>query len=294
MDALSALLILCAITCSTFQTFFKKLYSGACASGERTAAPVFSVLYGLVVGLIVLAVNGFSFSAGAVTWTFGLINGFVLFMFNLASVSAARRGPYALQSVMTLFGSVLISLLVSALYWGDSLSAAQLVGIVLMLVAVLLLNSGGLRQGGVKKGYYFWVLTLFFSNGIYGSIMDAQQRLCHRTQRNEMIAISFLCLALISLVYLLLREKRDTAAAFRIGRRAWLLALVSCLGATGAVYLKMVLLARVSVSVLYTIQNGGIMAALAVLTSLVLKEKLSRSGAAGIALAVVSIVLLGM
>lgn len=294
MDAISALLILCAITCSTFQTFFNKLYSGACRSDGRTAATVFSVLYGLVVGLIVLASGGFAFEAGRLTWVLGLINGAVLFAFNLGSVNAARRGPYALQSVMTLFGSVLIALLCSVFYWGETLRSTQLLGIALMLAAVLLLNSGGLKSGGVKKGYYFWVILLFFSNGIYGSIMDAQQRLCHQTQRNEMIVISFLCLALISLMYLPFCERRGILGAFRIGWRAWLLALVSCLGATGAVYLKMVLLARVSVSVLYTIQNGGIMVALAVLTALVLRERLSRSSVAGIVLAVLSIVLLGL
>lgn len=284
----------CSIFCYTLQCFFNKLYSGAYPGSAPTASSVFSLLYGLIVGVFTLAVNGFSFQAGTLTWTLGLINGFVLFVFNLSSINAAQRGPYAFQSVMMLFGSVLLALLFSVAYWGERLKETQLIGIAVMLVAFVLLNLKGLSFSGGKKGYLPWVAVLFFSNGVYGILMDAQQRVNRQAERNEMIIITFLCTAAVSLVYLLLTEKRRSLAAFAMGKRAWLYALVSGTGAAVAVYLMMLLLGRVSFSVLYTVQNGGIMVILAVLSALVLREKLSRSSVLGIVLAVLSIVLLGL
>lgn len=87
---LFALICTSCILCYTFQTFFNKLYSGAYRGPESAATPVFSVLYGLIVGVSTLAVTGFRFQADAVTWGLGLLNGFVLFAFNLSSINAAR------------------------------------------------------------------------------------------------------------------------------------------------------------------------------------------------------------
>ncbi len=294
MDGIVVLLSACSIMCYTLQCFFNKLYSVAYPGGAPEANSVFSLLYGLIVGVFTLAVNGFTFQAGALTWTLGLINGFVLFMFNLSGINAAQRGPYSFQSVMMLFGSVLLALLFSVVYWGERLKGTQLIGIAVMLAAFVLLNMKGLSLSGAKKGYLPWVAVLFFSNGIYGILMDAQQRVNRQAERNEMIIVTFLCSAAVSLVYLLVTQKSRSLGSFRMGRKAWSFALISSTGAAVAVYTMMLLLGRVSFSVLYTVQNGGIMVILAILSALVLKEKLSRGSVAGIALAVISIVLLGL
>lgn len=294
VDAVVILLVLCAITCSTVQCFFNKLYSGAYQVECGDSSAVFSTLYGLIVGLIVLCVNRFTFSASAVTWTLGLLAGVSIFFFNLASINAAKRGPFAFQSIMMLFGSVLMALLASVFYWGETMRGTQLAGIGVMLAAFVALNSKGLNPRGARKGYMGWVAALFLSNGAYGVLMDAQQRLCHQAESNEMIIVCFLSASLISLLCLLLGKRREFFSGFRMGAKAARFMLISSTAAAGAVYLKMVLLGMISVSILYTVQNGGIMVSLAVLSTLVLKEKLSRGTVTGIALALISIVLLGL
>lgn len=292
--ALFTMLSISCILCYTFQTFFNKLYSGAYRGPESAATPVFSVLYGLIVGFATLAANAFRFQASTVTWALGLVNGFVLFGFNLSSINAARKGPYSLQSIMMLFGNVLLPLLFSALVWKERLGAMALTGIGIMLLAFIVINSKGLSVHGSNPGYFGWVIALFFANGIYGIVMDAQQRLCMQAQRNEMIIITFFFSAVISIVYLLMGQKRGWAAAFAMGKRALLYTLVSALSAAAAVYQMMVLLGSSSAAILYTINNGSIMVLSALLSALVLKEKLSKNTVAGIALAAISLVLVNL
>ena len=99
-----------------------------------------------------------------------------------------------------LFGSIVVCLLFSAAYWGDRLTFSQMAGIAVMLIAFVVLNGGGIDFRGVKKGYFFWVISLFFTNGIYGVLMDAQQRL-YVQERNEMIIVTFFSSSVVSLLY---------------------------------------------------------------------------------------------
>ena len=124
------LLMIACILAYTFQSFFGKLYSISYTGNQLAATPVFSTIYGLIVGLsTLLFASGLKFSASSVTWTMGLINAFVLFIYNLILVNASRTGPYTLQNLMAYSGSVLMSLAFSTLYWGEKISVYQLLGV---------------------------------------------------------------------------------------------------------------------------------------------------------------------
>lgn len=137
----------------------------------------------------------------------GCINGVVLFLYNLGMIHASRTGPYAFQSIVMLFGSIVVCLLFSAVYWGDRLTVLQMAGIAVMLAAFVVLNGGGIDFRGVKKGYFFWVVSLFFTNGFYGVVMDAQQRL-YPHERKEMIIVTFFSSGFVSLIYLFATQKK--------------------------------------------------------------------------------------
>lgn len=106
------LMSISCILCYTFQTFFNKLYSGAYRGPESAATPVFSVLYGVIVGAAALAANGGRFEASAVTWGLGLLNG----------------------SIMVL------SALLSAVVLKEKLSKNTVAGIVLAAISLVLVN----------------------------------------------------------------------------------------------------------------------------------------------------------
>lgn len=290
--AILLILIVC-IACYTGQTFFNKLFSVYYKGSESMATPVYVVLYGMIVSAVTLLLAGLRFSPPRETIILGCINGVILFFYNLGMIHASRTGPYAFHSIVMLFGSIVVCMVFSVAFWGDRLTLPQMVGIGVMLVAFLVLNSGGIDIKSVKRGYFPWVISLFFTNGFYGVLMDAQQRL-HTSERNEMIITTFFSSAIVSLIYLFATQRNQFRKAFQMDKAAWGFAIASSFGAAFAVYTLMILLAYIPSYILYTINNGSILVLSALLCAIVLKERMTKMTIAGIALSVLSITLLSI
>lgn len=290
---LMVLITVLCIACYTGQTFFNKLFSMNYRGPDAAATPVYAVLYGALVSAVTLFLIRFQAAPSRETALLGCINGVVLFLYNLGMIHASRTGPYAFQSIVMLFGSIVVCLLFSAAYWGDRLTVSQMAGIAVMLAAFVVLNGGGIDFRHVKKGYFPWVVSLFFTNGVYGILMDAQQRL-HAQERNEMIIVTFFSSGVVSLLYLLITQRGRSLQAFRMGKAAWGFAVGSGLCAAFAVYTLMALLAYIPGYILYTICNGSVLVLSAILCRIVLKEKMTKMTIAGIILSAVSITLLSV
>lgn len=287
------LLTVICVALYTGQTFFSKLFSPHYRGPQEAATPVYAVLYGVLVSTVTLFLSHFQVTPSKETILLGCINGGVLFLFNLSMIHASRTGPYAFQSIMMLFGNIVVCLAFSAVYWGDRLTLLQMAGIAVMLVAFVVLNGGGIDLRSVQKGYFFWVILLFCTNGIYGVLMDAQQRL-YVHERNEMILVTFLSSAVISLFYLFVTQRKRSFKVFRMGKAAWGFTAGSGLCAAFAVYMLMTLLAYIPGYILYTVCNGSVLVLSAILCRIVLKENMTKMTVAGIILSVVSITLLSI
>lgn len=287
------LLTALCITCYTGQTFFNKMFSVHYKGPAAAATPVYAVLYGALVSAVTLSLAQFQLAPSRETVLLGCINGVVLFLYNLGMIHASRTGPYAFQSIVMLFGSIVVCLLFSAAYWGDHLTFLQMAGIAVMLAAFVVLNGGGIDFRNVKKGYFLWVISLFFTNGIYGVLMDAQQRM-YVQERNDMIILTFFSSSVVSLLYLLITQRARSLPSFRMGKAAWGFAVGSGLCAAFAVYTLMILLAYIPSYILYTICNGSILVLSAILCRIVLKEEMTKMTVAGIVLSAISMILLSI
>lgn len=294
MSVTAIFMAMFTVLCYTGQNFFNKLYAINYTGPSETATPVFAAIYGLLTGVATLTYNGFHFQASGSTLALGAAAGVMLFLFNLSLINASRSGPYAFQSITMLFGNTLLPMLFSVLWWGDRLTGLQIVGIVGMLLSFVIFNLKGLGFAGVKKGYFLWVVLLFVSNGVYGILVDSQQRLLQQMQRSEMIVTTFLVSALISLVYLVILQGRQAPKMFCMGKKNWAFALLSSSCAALAINILMLTLRLVPASVLYTVDNGGVLVMCALLGAVVLHEKLEKHMVAGLAVAVASLVILGM
>ena len=270
-----ALLVLC-IACYTGQTFLNRSFSTAYDGPVNTATSVYAALYGLIVSAITLCLMGLRFAPSGTTVLLGCVN-----------------GPYALQSIVMLFGSIVVCLVFSTLFWGDRLTVPQMAGIGLMLAAFVVLDSGGINLHGIKKEYFLWITLLFFTNGLYGVLMDAQQRISPQ-QRNEMIVVTFFSSALLSLVSLAVTQRRRAASAFRMGGAAWAFTVASSVCAAFAVYTLMILLRYIPSYILFTVSNGSVLVLSTLLSAVVLKERITGMTLTGVALSVCSIVLLSL
>lgn len=297
MELLDLGMLAGCILCYTFQGLFGKIYSTAYAGEESDATPVFSTLYGVIVSIIVFAaVMGFRFEASLATWGMGVANGLMLFLYNLGVIKASRTGPFSLQSIFRLFGGVVVPMAFSLLLWGEKLSGLQVAGIVAMLASFVVINLDGNAFKGIKKGYAFWVALLFVVNGLYGTLMAGQQRVMNNAQGNEMIVITFLSSAIISLISLAVTRRGDTVKAFRMNGKAWGSAVGAGIVAALAVVQLMLLIGRLGdmLSVFYTVENGLVLVLTVVMSAIMFKEKLNRNVIIGIAISVASLVLLSL
>ena len=292
-DDMLTLLIVAAIAFATLQSLFSRLYSDHYPRRTGMASALaYAVFYGAFIGLATLALEGFSFEASSATWILGAANALALSLYNLSLLQAGVCGGYAAMMVSLLSGGILVPAVTNAVFLGQSLGAAQLAGIILLLMAIVLMNLRGLSLAGQSRRFYVWCALLFLANGLYGSLMSAQPQLAGSAQRGEMIAITYMGSALSSASLLLLRAPRDFLPAFRMGFRSALCALGGSASATIAANLALYLLHEMNPTIANTINNGGVLVLSTLLSAALLHEKLSRPAALGLVSACAGIVLM--
>ena len=294
MSGFSVFLIAVTIVLYLGQNFFTRLYSGDFQGDSQCASSVFTVFYGLITAAATFAYNGFSLHPDHLTLALGLINGIVLFLYNISFINASRLGPYSFQIILMYFGNLIIPIAFNVTLWQESLRPVTVAGVIFMLLALSIFNFGEGSMADAKKGYFFWVFILFATNGAYSALIDGQQRAEAGSLHQEMIIITFLTTAAAAAIYLIIKQKSRFLPSFRMGRKAALYMVLASISAAAAVNVLMITLRYVSSTILFPLNAGLLMVANAILGVLVLQEVLTKGRAAGIVLAVVSIVLLNL
>ena len=307
---MTALLVALMVLLYSFQSLFCRLFSESYQQKDAgIVSTVFSISYGVFAGVATMFVAGFQFSFSAITLICGLGNALMLLIYNTAMIQASRQGSYSFQMLCMLYGAIILPMIHEALFMGKTLQPLQLAAIGIMLVSLVLMNLQGLSLKGNSKGFLFWCLMLFLSNGFYSILMNVQQ--AERTalqaeavaqslpipgmERNEMIILTFLGMAVMYTIYQLIKDPKALKEGFKIPKKPLLYLLVCCLSATVAVHLVLLVLPRLNnATVLFTIDNGSGVVLAALYSLIFFKEKISEVQWAGISLAMVSIIMLSL
>lgn len=273
------------------QSLFGRLYSEA-YSGKGDASSVFSILYGIVVGAITLAMNGFVFTPSVPTLLLGFLNAATLYMYNMSLLSGSIRGSYSFLMICSVAGGMLVPIFYDAISHGQMLAMTEIGALVLLLASSVLMNLKGLSRSSDWR-YYAWCTVLFLSNGLYGTFMNVQQEMMAGTQRSEMIIITYMAMGIAALAITAVKQGGDFKQAFAMGKKAWAFAVCACVAATVASNIMMYLIANFNnITFLYAFNNGSVLVVSAVLAAILFREKLLPPRIAGIALASLGIVLL--
>lgn len=283
------LMVALMVVMFSLQSLFTRLYAIHYAGADQTkSVTVFSMAYGVLIAAASWLAGGCVFSPGWQTWLLGLLNAGMLALYNKSMIEAGNRGSYAFLMVAGMFGGILVPLAAEALFLGGSLTPAQTFAVALMLISLVLMNARGISLKGQPRAYYGWCAALFLSNGLYGTIMDLQAQVMAGGQRAEMLTILFAASALAAALPEA-RRFRQLLGGFRMGKKAAVYLLACCACATAAANLLLWLLPRMEASILYTIDNGGVLV-LSICYSLILfGEKPKWEQLAGMGLALVSI-----
>lgn len=288
------LLSIADIVLYTVRSFTNKLFAISYDGKPALATPIFSAITGFSGFLFTTLLSGGIQLPSMTTLLCGISGGCILFLYDLGNIRAAKTGPYSIQTIIGMFGCILLPLLFERLLWDVSLTALQLLGVIAVLFSFIYLNLNSKESIGIQKGFCGWVALAFFANGIYSTIVIAQQRWTGYTQRSEMIAVVFLTLAVVSVLYLILGCKTNVKSAFQLQKHSWCYALTSSAALSVAMNLLAILLKYVNASVLYPIQNSAILVLLVLLSAVRLKERISTFTIVGIVFALVGIAALGL
>ena len=287
ITVLMFILVICAVA----QSFFCKLFGDNYKGRQEYSAIVFTTLFGLSVGVFTWLVGGFPTEISPYTWVFGLITACALFLYNIALVHASQLGPYSLTMLCLLFGGIMIPALSGLIFFNEKLSPIQLGAIVLMLISFVVINAKGITLKDVPKKYYVWCASLFMANGLHGSFMNAQQVLMDATEREQMIAVTYISCGIMAFVYHLLVRKKNVISDYEMDKKTSLYALISCVSATITINLVMYILSKIPSAVVFTISNGSVLSLSVLCSFLFLKEQLSKNQIIGIAMSVIGIIL---
>ena len=294
---MTALLVAVMTLLFSFQSLFCKLFSQrhtAAVGDAAVTSTVFSITYGAFAGMATLILGGFRFSASPATLILGAVNAVTLLIYNTSMIEASRRGSYSFQMISLLTGGIVLPLLHEVLFLGGRLNVMQGVAIGMMLVSFVLMNLKGLTLKGSSGKFLAWCAALFFTNGLYGILMNLQQLRMNGTERNEMVILTYLGMAALYAAWTGARDRKALARGFRMGREPLMWLLLCCVSATVAAHLMLYLLGLVDVSLLYTIDNGGVLVLSLLYSFALFREKPGKAQIAGIVLASASILMLSL
>ena len=279
----SACIIAGVILFYTAQALLCKKYADLYPGKKHLASPVLTLFCGLAVALTALALAGFRLSPEPLTVRLGLGNAAALVGYYTFIILGAQTGPYSVLTVFSIAGGIVVPPLSAWLFFGDRPSLYKMLSIAVILLAVWMVSYRKQEDRTFSALFLPVCLLLALSNGAFGSLLDAQQRLTGPAQRNAMVAVSYAGLVAVSLVLLLIRERKGALAAMKQTRASLLVLLACAVTMTVAANLLVLAIRYVNTTVLYALENAGAMLLTVLASCLLFREKLSSLNIAGCA-----------
>lgn len=295
------LLLLLTVLLYVSQNFFCARYSKLTRSSENVSSFVYTFYLGLVLAFITLALNRFNFSASLLTAALALSTAVCLAVYYFSLVNGARLGSYMLLMVFALFGGIIIPTAYDCISSKTMLPPLKLAGVVMTLAAVVLFNTGGEKKQKdappetrkVTPLYIICCILIFVSNGVYGTLIAQQQIVEAGAHEREMLILTYLFASLISLTAVLItKNKGPLKAELAIGKSAALSFIAAAFSATAALNCLVAVLGTLGSAVVYTVNNGGNLFFVALLSRIVFKEHFTPNKIAGTVIIIISIIML--
>lgn len=264
------------ILCYTAQSLLCRKYAEHYPGKPEFSSPVFTAVSGLIVAAASFILSGADLHAQPLTVLFGVVNALALFGYNVCLIRASQTGSYSILMVFSIAGGILIPTAVATLFFDDSISVPRLAAIFVILLSVFLVSRKPDERTGGRRGFYFFCAGLGLFNGLYGTLLDIQQRITGAEEKETMVALTYLVAALLAAVFLTVRTRGHIAGAMRQTPRS-LIYLLSCsVTVAAAIHLLAFLISTVDISMLYTFDNAGVFCLSVIASCVLFRERLTK------------------
>jgi drug/metabolite transporter (DMT)-like permease len=273
------ILYLLNVVCSAGQSALGKQYANR--GGESLPFNMNKAVIGTILFLVLGLMSGFSWHLE--TMLFGLFYGISLCISMHTGFKALSIGPMALTSIIASF-SLIIPFLFGIILWNEILTLLKFSGIILLLLSIFLINIK--KENGFSAKWLFYALVTLLSNGFCSVIQKMHQIKFPTLYRTEFMFWALLCVSIIlTITY---NTKRKGKVKFEFS----LLGIASGIANCCANFIVLFLSATENASVLFPIIAVANIITVWVIGILFFKERLKVLQAIGLAMGVVSVVLL--
>ncbi len=245
------------------------------------------------VAVVALLLYNRSFHISPFTLWLGLAFGMITAIQRIFSAKAMEIGPWSYTAVLASL-STIIPTLSGAVIWGEVISWVQAVGIVLMLLCIVL--SSNLQKDGSKTNLR-WMLycgILFLMTGLIGVLQKFHQSTRYKTELNEFLIVALAVCAVCSLLLTVKsRKAEDTDKRANLYRLMPLGIMLICgIGTAVNNQLNLFLSGVLDSSVMFPVVNGGGLMLTTLAATTIFRERLCKRQWLGLAIGVVSVILL--
>lgn len=267
--------------------------TGLYARKSSSQSPfVFMLFISLTVIAFYSLYNRFQFSFSRELISYSLLYGFCFGMAFLFQVLAIQRGGVTLTSLLLSY-SLILPTLFGIFVYKDSVTITFLAGLSLVLISLFLINYKGREKKGtgknVQTGWLLLALSAFVGNGMCSIVQTSSQKNFQGQYKAEFMIGAMLVAVIICGIIIGIR-KEYSSLSLRSGGIYGILC-----GAFNAITNLLVMLLLVSslpVSLIFTLISAGSVITTYIASRFIFREKLNSMQNIGLAVGLLSIVLI--
>lgn len=249
--------------------------------------------------VLLLAANKWTFHINKEVVMWGLVYGIMQMLFFIFKTGAMTAGPV---SVTTLIGncSLLVSIVLSDILWSEHIGIPQCIGIVLLLIAVFLCTDTK-EDASLSRSWTIYCIGFFLFAAVLGIVIKlfSKSRAGETWPGDTMIVVAAVMIAVLSV--LLVKEQMKTWKCRQLGQsirrlsRSYVAFMIACgILSCGYNRLNVLLTAQLPGAFFFSAFNGGVIIVAAILSAVLLKEKMTRRKIFGLVIGCLAIAALGI
>ena len=274
----------------------KKIYSGNYQK-KLSDGFLFSA-FSFIVATIILLIFGVG-ETSRFTFVMGLLFGAVTTLQSITMILAFKIGPMAYTSVIINF-STLLTALSGVLWFDEKLYAPQMIGIALMLISFICSANGESDQKKANAKWLSLCIVSFLATGGIGIMQKLHQSSAYKSELNSLLVIAFTSSSVFALALAAIFDRKsklkgeDTKSVFLEKNKLLKLVIVIVLQGIGVAVnneINLYLSGVMSSSVFFPTVNGGGLILTTLCSVIIFKERLSLKQWIGIAVGILSVVL---
>ena len=264
-----------------------------CAADLHIFNALYSVLSAVTLAIIALCTGSLCMPS-LYTVAMGVGYGVITALCAVFTMKGLETGPLSYTNVIVSCGMVIPSLS-GMLFFGESISSGQYIGIALMIVSIVCAVDSSNKGSGMSVRWLILCLGAFLTNGLIGLMQKIHQSSDFKGELSAFLIIAFLFSAVYSLVSAFLGCKKGQQITVLQSGRLKKLILFSVICGVGIAlcnHINMYLAGVMQAIIFYPVVNGASMLLNTVAGVALWHEKLSKKQWLGLVTGGAAIILL--